>query len=327
MRDGLSRSSASASVGAAMISRLFYGLMVETPEVHNGAWLSALLGLGLALPVLWLIHRAAGRRGNPLLPWTLLLMAGLDAAEMLSATAFSESCVAFNPIPAPLLMLPLLLAAGRCLWLGGDALGGSARVWMRAFVPLLLVVVVYQWPYYRPAWLFPLWGFGMGGLLRGGLRAAGWIVTLGGAALMLCDGARFSRVCRSLMLATTVVILLILLRLMMAPGMDVAGMGRRVQLDALLTNGRAPMYLQLPMIIIYFVGMLHLLCFETWAASALLRRVISGMSRLSSGLWALPVVALAALTPLTDAPDLWRLPVLIVAALIPGRRERTACAG
>ncbi len=327
MNNKLSRSAATASAGAAVISRLFYGLMVDAPEVHNGAWLSALLGLILSLPVLWLICRAAKRGRRPFLLCALLVSSALDAAGMLEATAFSESCVAFNHIPTVVLMLPLLLAVGRCLWLGGDALGASARVWMRAFVPLMLVVILYQWPYYRPAWLFPALGFGMRGVLHGSLRAAGWIVIIGGAAVLLCGERQFKRVCGSLSIAVAVVGLLILLRLMMAPVMDAAGLGQRTQLDALLTNGRAPMYLQLPMIIIYCVGMLHLLCFESWAASALLQRVIPQMSGFPAGILTLSAVALMALLPSTISLDLWRLPVMLIAALVPFGREAAVCDG
>ena len=327
MENRLSRSSASASAGAAIISRLFYGLMVDAPEVHNGAWLSAALGLVLALPSLWLMYRAAKRGRRSLLPLALMLSAILDAGGMLEATAFSESCIAFNHIPMPMLLLPLLLAAGRCLWLGGDALGASARIWMRVFVPLLLLVILYQRPYYRPAWLFPVLGFGMGGILRGGLRAAGWIATIGGAAMLLCGEARFSKVCRVFTLAVIVAALLMLLRLMMAPAMDAAGMSRSVQLDALLTNGRAPMYLQLPMIVIYFVGMLHLLCFEIWAASVLLKNSLPQIGGIPAGILTLLSAALSALAPAQTGAELWRLPALTLAALISFRREAAACAG
>lgn len=326
MNQKLSRSAASASAGAAVISRLFYGLMVDAPEVHNGAWLSVLLGLGLSLPALWLVQRAS-EKGRTLLMWGLMLAVGVDAAGMLEAAAFSESCIAFNHIPAPVLMLPLLLAAVRCLWLGGDALGASARVWMRAFVPLLPVVILCQWSCYRPAWVFPIFGFGMEGILRGGLRAAGWIVTIGGAAVALCDGARLPKVFRSLSIAALVAGLLILLRLMMAPAMDSAGMSRRVQLDALLTNGRAPMVLQLPMIVVYFIGMLHLLCFETWAAAALLHRVIPQTDGPLTGALILSAIVLLAILPLPAWPDTWRLPLLTLAALLPFGREMATCAG
>ena len=320
MNTSLSRSAASASVGAAAILRLFYGLMIDAPEVYNGAWLSALIGLALTLPVLWMMKRAAGR---PLLLLALLLIIALDAGAMVEATAFSESCVALNHIPTVVLALPLLLAAGRCIWLGGNAIGDSARVWMRSFVPLLALVVVVQAPYYRPMWIFPILGFGVDGILRGGVRAAGWMVTLGGAAMTLCEDARFSKVCRRLSVAVVVATLLILLRLMMAPVMDAAGLSRRVQLDALLTNGRAPMVLQLPMIAIYFVGMLHLICFEVWAATALLRRIFPKSKLLISGGMVLLFVILAALWPVSD---IWRLPALLLAA-IPLKREAATCAG
>ena len=269
----LTRPSASAAVAAAVIARLFSGLMAETPDVHNGAWLSAVIGLAVALPVLFVMQRWK----MPLFRWALALFLIYDAYDVLENAAFSESFIAFDHMPVIVLMLPLVLAAARCVGLGGDALGAAARLWLIAFVPLIVIVLLYQWPYYRPGWLAPALGFGLGGILRAGVRCAGWMIALGGAGLMLCPDMTFGHMAGRLAMAAAVAALLIVLRLMMAPALDAAGMDRRVQLDALLTNGRAPLYTQLPMIVMWTVGMLHALCFEAWAALALLPRKGRGL--------------------------------------------------
>lgn len=274
MKNELSRAAASANVTAAVVCRVFYGLMVDDYRVYNGAWLSALLGAALSLPALWLID-AAIKRGYEK-PLAVMLLTALipDAAKALECAAFSESCLAFTHAPVTLLTLPLLLAAWRCAALGGDALGASARVWMLAFIPLFLVILIGQWSCFRPAWVAPVLGFGLGGILRAALRVAFWIVVLAGSAMALCgQGVRLGKVCQQIGLAAVVATFLILLRLMLTPSMAMEGMTRRVMLDGLLTNGRSPLYLQLPMITIWFVAMLHLLCYEVWAAQALFRRL------------------------------------------------------
>lgn len=265
----ISRASAVSGVAAALISRAFYGLMVEGPALDNGAWLSILVGLALALPTLWLFRRGVGRSARLLLAAALFV----DAMKALEGAAFSESCIAFNHIPSAVLALPLLAAAARCLVLGGDAVGASARIWMRLFIPALGLIVALQWSYYRPLWLTPVLGHGPGRILRGGVRCWLWMVMLGGAGMALCrEQVRFERVVRTLAVAALVTAMLILLRLMMAPACLSGDMGRALRLDALLTNGRAPLLLQLPMIVIWFVGLTHLLCFETWCAVALVRK-------------------------------------------------------
>ena len=135
-------------------------------------------------------------------------------------------------------------------------------------------------------------GRGAGGILRWGLRAAGWLALLAGAALAACDDeASFARVAQSLAFAALAAAGLIALRLMMAPDLGAAEWDRRVRLDSLLTNGRAPLYLQLPMIAMWFTGMLHLLAFEGCLGQALLVRAAPRWKR-----WARTGLVLAAVT-------------------------------
>jgi len=69
---------------------------------------------------------------------------------------------------------------------------------------------------------------------------------------------------------------------MMAPT-GLADMPWAYRLDALLTNGRAPLYLQLPMILAFFIAALQLLACECFAASALLQRLFAGIDGRACG--------------------------------------------
>ena len=271
MKQTLSPSAAMAGAGAAVLARLYYGLTVESPGSPGGAWLSALLGMGLALPA---VHwaRPLGRQGGALIP-LLLALTAVDAASVMEGTAFSESFLAFSHVAVPVLMLPLALAALRVTLLGGNAIGSAARVWMRALSVLMAVVVACQWPWYRPAWLMPLLGDGPAAVLRRGVQSAGWISMLAMGTMSLCEKPpRAGRVTVCLALSAGVAAVLIALRLMMAPQLAGAVLSRSARVDALLTNGRAPLNLQLPMIVIWFMAMLHLLCFEGFLTAALLNR-------------------------------------------------------
>lgn len=274
MRLEMSESAAFASLIAALTSRLFYGLTLDAADAANAGWLAALLGLALSLPPVWLICRLRppARRA---LDAPLLICMALDAACAVECAAYSESCLAFNHVAPAFLMLPLLAAILRCTWLGGDALGGAARIWIRLFAALMLIVMLYQLPYYNPGWLRPWLGAGGGGILRAGVLAAGWNVLLAGGAAGICKGEiGFKRLLRGLLVSTAVAAGLVALRQMMAPAFTSEPVTRFTRIDTLLTNGRAPLYLQLPMIVAWFGGMLHLMCFESVAACALTRRLL-----------------------------------------------------
>ncbi len=273
MRLKMSRAAASAGLIAALTSRLFYGLTLDVADAANAGWLAALVGLALSLPAVWLICRL-GPVSRRALALPLLVALALDAARAVECAAYSESCLAFNHIAPALLTLPLLAAILRCAWLGGDALGGAARIWIRLFAVLILIVILYQLPYYNAGWLRPWLGAGAGGVLRAGVRAAGWIALLTGGAAGLCGEARFKDLLPGVVLSAAVAAALVALRQMMAPAFTAEAVTRFTRIDTLLTNGRAPMYLQLPMIVAWFGGMLHLMCFESVAACALIRRLL-----------------------------------------------------
>lgn len=295
MRLEFSRTAVTASLMASLTSRLFYGLALDAPEAANAAWLAAPVGLVLALPVVWL---ACGMKPPARRALAVPLFAAMawDAAASIEWTAFSESCLAFDHISPVLMMLPLLLAVIRCAWLGADALGGAARFWVRLFALLILVVLLHQLPFYDPGWLKPWLGFSANGILHAGIRAAGWCALIAMSAITVCTEAlSFRDVLPGMLIAAAVAAVLAALRQMMAPT-ALGGVTRAAAIDALLTNGRAPLYLQLPMIVTWFAGMLHLIAYEAIAACALLKRALSRMREAACIILGLIAVFALALT-------------------------------
>lgn len=277
----------SAAWGAAFVAvaaRMFYALSVEG-AVHNGAWISALLGGALAIPLLAIIDRMRRRNGTQGVLWTplkaLLCLAALaDSGLVLSAIVRSSSFLATEDASSVGLLLPLLLTLFWCVTRNGNALGYGAMLWARIFPALLLPVALLQWRHYRPAWLLPMLGNGWRDILAGGMRCACCFVPV--AALLLLDedapkGNRETpRPAVLLSCGAVLAAALTLLRLMMAPT-PVGGAGWLSNLDTLLTNGRAPLYLQLPMIVLWYAGMLHLLTGEAFAAALLLQRLVPAL--------------------------------------------------
>ena len=294
----LSPSAASAGACASMAVRVFSGLMLDTPQVCNGAWLSVWIGAMLALPVAALLRRAGKSR---LVDAMLFAALASDAALNVETAAWSAGFLAFDHTPTRLLAVPILLMALRCASLGGNAVGGAIRFLFRAALPLLALVLLLHLPAYRSAWLKPILGFGLDGVFLGGVRAGGWMAVIAGAANRLVDDAGDKRggaaicICAAAALSSA----LIALRLMMAPQMDAAAMARPVQIDAMLVNGRAPLYCQLPLVIVWYIGCFSLVGFECCLCAGLLGRVLPGLKGFVCAAMAVAAVAL----PLMALPD------------------------
>ena len=235
-----------------------------------------------AIPYLLCLDTLRGMvDGRARLPLSLLLLVATvtDAAAVLSTVTRATGYLALDHVPPLCFALPAAMAALWCLWRNGDAVGYAATLWTRVFPALLLLIVLLQLRHYRARWLLPMLGNGWRDIARGGVRTAGWFVPAT-AVLLVCDdegdGAKRRAPIAGLAFAGAVAALLLVLRLMMAPASRY-GDGWLIRLDALLTNGRAPLYLQLPMILSWFIGLFHLLTCEGFAASALLQRLIPAL--------------------------------------------------
>ena len=327
MRLRIPLSAARAATLAAVVARVFLGLSLQAPDAHNGAWLAALVGGLLALPLVNLMELMR-RRSHPMLCAALLLSTAADAAGVLSDTVRSAGYLALNRVAGPWLLLPVCAAVLWSIAKNGDSVGYAAMAFARLFPLLLMPVALLQLPHYRPAWLLPLLGDGWRGILEDGVRVAGWIASAC-AVLMVSgddDGTKKPRRTPSAMLAAGIAVaaLLIVLRLMMTPT-QLQRDGWSNRLDALLTNGRAPLYLQLPMIALWYAGMLHLLACEGFACAALLQGLFPRLGGMACAVAAVAAVALASGVGAQDFFAPWRYIVLAViaavAALLPDRRK------
>ena len=324
MKRAISPRAARAAALVAIAARLFLGLVIDAPTTQNGAWLSAIIGCLLAAPLLFLLAHC--RFKSVLLIAALGALAAVDAASVLFATSRSAGYLALDRSTVLLLSLPISLAALWALWRGGDAVGYAAMIWARIALALLVVVALLQVKYFRVGWLYPIFGEGWRAILDGGVKVAGWIVAASSVLALPDDARKSPPVLPALFSATAIASLLILLRCMLAPTQLRSGWLNR--LDALLCNGRTPLYLQLPMIALWFASLFHLLACELLAAAGCLRKLLPG---LSEKLCAMTVVTLAlgisrlsVLARWTEALSEWSFAVIgVIAALsfITSRRE------
>lgn len=302
-KEVISLRSARAAGLVSVSARVFLGLAVEAPATYGGAWLCAMLGGLLAAPWIACLRYLRGRDGlfMKALNIALLALTAFDASTVLSALSRSAGYLALDRSPALALALPAALAALWCVWRGGDAIGFGAMLWARIACALLLVVALLQWRYLRPAWLRPLLGSGTQSIIVGGVRTAGWIVSAS-SVLAIAEDERESKPVRLWpMLAGALglsAVLLALRQMMMpTPISDDSWLNR---LDALLCNGRAPLYLQFPLISLWFAGLLHLLASDCFTASALLGRLFPVFGRRWRGVIAVGAVFVTAYAGLSE---------------------------
>ena len=287
MKLEIDRRQARPAACAAIVARCFYGLSVEGGQLHNGAWLCAIAGALLAAPLIQCMRALRGHSGKRvfarLLAAALIVVNVFDCAEILAVAARSAGFLALERSPAWVLTLPVAIAALLAILRGGDAIGSAAAVSLRAAALLVAVVALMQLHALRPRWLFPLLGSGAPALLEGSFKAAGWTGSICGLFLLESDEANPTvphsvRNYAFLAVAVNLCSVLIALRLMMSPtirpGADNTWL---IRLDTLLTNGRAGLYVQLPMIVMWYAGLLHLVACEGFIASSLLQRLAPGL--------------------------------------------------
>ncbi|HIS03996.1 MAG TPA: GerAB/ArcD/ProY family transporter [Candidatus Pullichristensenella avicola] len=275
MKLTLPLSSVRALAIVAVSSRFLMGIFLDMPWLYNAAWLSALGATLLCAPLGLLIDRFArandarsalealeahsGRLLTRCVSMLFCLICAYETAVTARVLSNTVRHVALSESSALSLLLPLLLAAMLAACLNGQAVGSAARVWLK-FVPvLLLIVVLIQAKSYRLQWLFPLLGPGLETLADGAVGGAGWLSLF--ALLWLCaqrdEGAPSRSGALLPMLATgaACALLLALLATMTPPSVR-TDLTRTYQLDKLLSNGRASLVSQLPLILLWYNGLI-----------------------------------------------------------------------
>lgn len=281
MKLRISPKPAAFSACAAMAARVFCGLSVDCVSPGYAAWLSAIIGAALSVPVLWMyghVSVVGGRTARTAFQGFILAASLTGSAVTMADIAQSAGYLALDRVAPAALLLPAALALFWCVTRNGDSIGYAAMIWARLFALLLLIVVILQSPYYRPEWLRPILGSGWSAVARNAVRAAGWFCTIGGIWIFREDGGEGRSGKNAILLSCAVsgaiAALLLALHAMLAPAFySGAALSWQLRLDALLTNGRTPLYLQMPMIILWYGGLFHLLGCEGFAAAMLLQQM------------------------------------------------------
>lgn len=282
---------ASSLAVIAITARVFFGTVMDMPQLVCAGWLAVAVGAAIAFPMVLLacIVRAhaqkspAERLAEHPIRRLLIVFAvyfAYDGAIVARGIAHSASYLSLNDASLIELLLPILLMCLFSLKCGGSAIGSAARFW-RWFAPWLIgVIFLLQAPQFRFEWLTPVLGPGIDKLLSCSIRVAGWFTML----IPLCflsDSAEQSDSMHPMRLYFICALLasgLMILRHLMLPAMIGSEFDRYFfLLDTLLSNGRANISLQLPIAIVWFFGMLFTLLADAFLSASLLKRAIPGL--------------------------------------------------
>lgn len=287
MRLSISSSAASSLACIAAITRIFFGLMIDSSDLYNSAWLSVTLGTLLAFPLFLSLKRIIeNMQFKEKAPITMRVSALIfmsyalfEGAVSLSGLSNSAAYIGFENISSVYLIIPIILIGFFCVCLNGDSLGSGARLWLKISPIFLLIILIIQLPYYKPEWLTPILGYGWKNILSGALKTAGWLSGMSGALLLatLEKGDNSSKLnpLKLLVFVSVSAVILIISQLMMSPSLIFSeSRSRLYQLDTLLTNGRANLSIQFPMILLWFMSMAYLWSYEVFIAASMLQKAL-----------------------------------------------------
>lgn len=306
------RSAVAPLITLTLTMRIVCGLSLDMPDALNATWMCPLLGLVFFLPVCCVFSQMSGLdRGSPMdnlskrMPGVVLiackiiftLLLALDAAAMVRLTASSCNVLSLNNEATPYQIVPLSLAIAFVVRLGLDALGNSARLWLKILAGLLLIVFILQLKGYDVYWLAPILGSGAAGILNGGIYCAGCMALLT-LPWMLATPDRNQKGLTRYALLSALAASLMLISLQMLYPVQIGGtLTRAARIALLLCNGRLSLSPQLFLNMIWYGGMLYLIAAETTTGAALLR---SSFPRARKWIWAPLVLLSSFLLPLIN---------------------------
>lgn len=286
------RSTAVPLMCAALIMRMFCGMAIDFPFAMNAAWMCPLIGFIIFLPFAFALTRIGEMGSGSVMdqfsacipkPMMQLLQAGFallllyDASVNVRLLASSSNIIALNDSTVHMLILPLSLVIGIVVWLGVDAAGKSARIWLKLLPLLVLIVLLVQLRGYRIGWLAPVLGGGVGSILNGSIYCAG-CMTLSALIWMIASADRGGHgVILPTALSSLAVAALMLTQHLSFPSMINIPFTRAARIELILSNGRMSLSPQIILDVLWFGNLLNLLSAEASTAAAYLHRSIPGL--------------------------------------------------
>lgn len=287
--------SADSLATTALSARLFSGIVIDSPDLGNCAWISILLGTLLTFPIAWTvsnIHRS--KLSSMAIPCIFRksmfavfgLLFAFNAAVTSTFIVSAASYAALDTITTFYLLIPLFAMSIWSLSFNGDSIGSSAHIWSRLLTAIIILISLILIPDYRPAWLTPVFGNGILPAINGAIRIAGWQSLACVVYLIAEQGSAQDDAphpVRTLISGTVYAVILSLLFGMLTPMLEIPEASTRfARLDVLLANGRLTLALQLPFLILLFIGLFFLLLYDCFVSAAMIQKCFSAFSKMTS---------------------------------------------
>ena len=297
------RSAAIPLIVTAMIMRIYWGLSLDFPYPFNAVWLCPIVGLIIYLPFAFALRQVAALGNSS--PWENLsrrapgpvmcvaaagfaLLLVYDAASAVHLMALSSNVLALNDVSPPLLILPLALVILCVVKLGADAMGNSARLWLRGLLVFIIVILIVQFKNYRIGWITPILGGGTASILSGGVYCAGCMALLSLPWFIALPDRHHGGLLPCVAVSAVAAALLMFTQQLLIPVMMGTPLNTAARIDLILNNGRMTLSPQIIVDVLWFGNMLYLISAESVAAAEYVRMILPKA----------PILPLAALTAL-----------------------------
>lgn len=281
---GISRAAANTLGITLAATRVFMMVAVDGAYLGNSGWLCALIGFVLALPAYFACDIMLKRGAEAQTPqWRVggalfMLIAIYETAALIRMITNTTSYSELSTVSAVGLSVVMLIIVLYVIMKNGDGVGNAARLWLFAAPALLLIVVIAQLPIMEINWLAPIFGPGYKYIALGGVRAAGYLAFP--AALHAISGEKTAKRVpgiKTLLTSTAIAVALLAAHGALAPPMMNPSADRTYMLDLLLANGRVPISLQFPLLMLWYLSLLLALGGYAFAAAATLQRAIPAL--------------------------------------------------
>lgn len=267
-----------------IVSRVVAATVIDGGGYGNSGWLCIVAAVLLDLPLAIIVdRRRAGRTGDAGIAaragcLALACVAVFEIAAVMRLTINSISYSEMQNMNVNLIMFITLAGCYYAIGKNGAGVCNAARVLTYIFFMVFAVIFLAQIKRLEPMWLMPLFGPGVRPIINGTIAMAGYLAAAPMIHSLAQRGESRKTSCvASLIVSALIAAVLCALRGMMAPALANTQLTRFLQLDILISNGRQPLSLQLPVLVALHAGFIVSIAGYALAAAGNIQRCFGGL--------------------------------------------------
>lgn len=288
----------------AVITRIFYLIVIDTPETENSGWLSVLFGAALSLPAVISAYflmkkndssletgacKAIGKAGFRFLCLVISLALTYETSALFTILTSSGAYATLYNTHKLLLLVPTSLAVIYACTKGGNGIGGAAEVWIRIYIILYAVILFLEYNTMNASNIFPIFGPGARSLLKSAVSVMMYYCLIPVSFLIESGYSVKGRgihkrikpesILLVFLLCVLITTALLVIHSMMYPSLTLTSIKRSAGMDLMLSNGRSNRTVQLPILIIWFSSLALSSGYMLFCAGRLMNKALSESGR------------------------------------------------